>query len=144
MLLAIVKTIFSKKAESAPSEEAAPVLPLEEVCDEDLMLRYAEGDIEAFGVLLARHERPLYNFILRSCRRKDTAEEILQEVFLRVVKSAPNYRKTAKFTTWLYTVARNLCIDRARKTSKRVEISLDQSMSKEPDGRTLLDGLADL
>lgn len=143
MLLAFVKSLFGKKAD-APREEAPATISLDGLSDEDLMLRYAEGDVDAFAVLLARHERPLYNFILRSCRKPEVAEEIVQEVFLRVVKSASRYQQTAKFTTWLYTMARNLCIDRARKTGKRVEVSLDQSTSKDPEGRTLLDGLADM
>jgi RNA polymerase sigma-70 factor, ECF subfamily len=145
MLLAFVKSLFSRKAD-APSE-AAPArraVAYEELSDEDLMFAYAEGDVDAFSVLLKRHERPLYNFILRSCRNPDVADELVQEVFLRVVKSGSSYQKTAKFTTWLYTLARNICIDRARKTSRRVEVSLDQKIGGEDDGRTLLDGLADL
>ncbi len=90
------------------------------------MVRYASGDVSAFEVLLERHRTPVFNFVLRSCRRKDVAEELLQEVFLRVVKLASGYRRKAKFTTWLYTIARNLCIDHARRMTHRREKSLDE------------------
>ena len=104
----------------------AEQVPLEELADEDLMVRYASGDVAAFEVLLERHRAPIFNFVLRSCRRKDTAEELLQEVFLRVVRRAGSYQRKAKFTTWLYTIARNLCIDHARRMSHRKEKSLDE------------------
>jgi len=90
------------------------------------MVRYAAGDVAAFEVLLERHRTPVFNFVLRSCRRKDIAEELLQETFLRVVRRAGGYRRKAKFTTWLYTIARNLCIDHARRMSHRKEKSLDE------------------
>ena len=110
--------IFGRRAQTAE-------VPLEELADEDLMVRYATGDVAAFEVLLERHRTPVFNFVLRSCRRKDVAEELLQEIFLRVVKQAGGYKRKAKFTTWLYTIARNLCIDHARRMTHRREKSLD-------------------
>ncbi|MBA2661546.1 MAG: RNA polymerase sigma factor [Bradymonadaceae bacterium] len=142
MLLAIVKNFFGTKTAAAAVASVKP----EDLCDEDLMIAYSKGDLAAFSVLVKRHERALFNYILRSCGRPDRAEELLQEVFMRVIKSADQYQKTAKFTTWVYTIARNLCIDTARKQNRRVEVSLDQPLGDGDDGegRSMLDSLADL
>ncbi len=138
MLLAFVKNLFGRKGE----EERA--VPLTDMSDEDLMVAYRDGDVAAFEVLVKRHERGIFNFIVRSTGRRDLAEELLQEVFLRIVKSAPKYEQTAKFTTWAYTIARNICIDRARKAKKYNEVSLDKSMGgDEGEGQTFKDALVD-
>lgn len=124
------------------SEEDGP--PLAEQSDEDLMSRYAEhGDTEAFEELLGRHEKPVFHFILNRCGRRGEAEELLQETFLRVVRSAETYEPKAKFTTWLYTIARNLCIDRSRKRKDRTAYSLDKPIGDDPDDETYLDRMAD-
>lgn len=135
MLLAIAKKFIAKAGSASTS--------LEDQSDEELMLAYARGEVVAFEVLVKRHEKPLYNFIWRSCGNRDRAQEILQEVFLRVVKSAERYEPSAKFTTWVYTIARNLCIDKARKRSRATEVSLDQSFGGDPDGQTLGERMAD-
>lgn len=109
--------------------------------DEDLMERFAAGDAGAFEVLLERHERGVYNFIYRLMRDREVANDLLQETFLRVVKNAKKYSRKAKFTTWLYTIARNQCIDTLRKKKHRNHASLDQPAGKNPDGRTLLERL---
>jgi RNA polymerase sigma-70 factor (ECF subfamily) len=83
--------------------------------DEELMLAFREGDAEAFDELVVRHRRGLYNFVLRSVRTTSRADELLQEVFLRVVRSRDRYQRTARFTTWVYTIARNLCVDESRR-----------------------------
>src|SRR6187549_2242910 len=87
--------------------------------DEALMSAYRAGDVRAFERLLARHEKPIWNFLRRSVRDAAVAEDLLQEVFLRVVKSADEWKGTAKVSTWLYTIARNLCIDHARRAIHR-------------------------
>jgi len=133
MIFSIIKSLFKAKE---------PESPLEERADEELMLLYAEGEVKAFEILLKRYERPLFNFIVRSVRREDLAEELLQEVFIRVIKSASNYQQTAKFSTWIYTIARNICIDRARKKSGK-ELSLDQPIGDSNDGRSHVDLVAD-
>ncbi|GAB4563430.1 MAG: sigma-70 family RNA polymerase sigma factor [Haliangiales bacterium] len=116
---------------------------LQDEADEDLMLRYQEGDARAFEVLLSRHRRPIFNFLLRSVRTRDRAEDLLQETFMRVIKSAKSYKKQAKFTTWLYTIARNLCIDHSRRQKHRKHPSLDQPIrGGEERDRTLLDVVA--
>ncbi len=119
--------------------------PLEDLSDEDLMLRYAEqDDSRAFELLVSRHEDALLNYITKRCGgRRGEAEELLQETFLRVVRSADGYEPKAKFTTWLYTIARNLCIDRSRRQSDQTELSMDEPLGDEPDADALVDRMAD-
>lgn len=93
--------------------------------DADLMLAFRGGDARAFEQLVARHQRGIYNFILRSVRDRPRAEELLQEVFLRVVRAKDRYERTAKFTTWIYAIARNLCVDESRRARFRKHKSLD-------------------
>jgi RNA polymerase sigma-70 factor (ECF subfamily) len=93
--------------------------------DEVLLEAYRAGDVRAFERLVARHEKPIWNFLRRFVSDAATAEDLLQEVFLRVVKSADEWRGTAKFSTWLYTIARNLTVDQARRAVHRKAASLD-------------------
>lgn len=137
MLLAIVKNLFGRKGKA--DDEVA----LDQLSDEELMVAYRDGEVAAFELLVKRHQGPIFNFILRSTGRRDQAEELLQEVFLRIVKSAPKYEQTAKFTTWAYTIARNLCIDRARKAKKYSEVSLDKHVGDDGEGATFKDRLVD-
>ncbi len=74
----------------------------------------AAGDKHAFETLVGRHQRPVLNFIFRFLGDAAEAEDLTQEVFLRVWKSAGTYRPDAKFTTWLYRIAANLCINKQR------------------------------
>lgn len=99
--------------------------PAEPRSDEALMLSFRDGDARAFEELVARHRRGLFNFLLRSVQNRSRAEELLQEVFLRVVRSKDRYERTAKLTTWLYTIARNLCVDESRRAKFRRTTSLD-------------------
>jgi RNA polymerase sigma-70 factor (ECF subfamily) len=89
------------------------------------MLAFRDGDARAFEQLVQRHQRGIYNFILRSVRERGRAEELLQEVFLRVVRAKDRYERTAKFTTWIYAIARNLCVDESRRARFRDHQSLD-------------------
>jgi RNA polymerase sigma-70 factor (ECF subfamily) len=100
------------------------VLPIPET-DEVLMAAYRAGDARAFERLLARHEKPVWNFLRRFVADAGTAEDLLQEVFLRVVKGAEDWKGTAKFSTWLYTIARNLTVDQSRRALHRQTASLD-------------------
>jgi RNA polymerase sigma-70 factor (ECF subfamily) len=107
--------------------------------DEDLMVMYQKGEVRAFEVLLARHRRPVFNFILRFIGDRETAEDLLQEAFMRVIKGAEAYKRQAKFTTWLYTIARNLCVDQTRRRKHRKHASLDAPMAEGDDSGTLMD-----
>ena len=107
--------------------------------DEALMSRYQRGDVRAFEVLLARHRKPVYNFILRFVGNREQAEDLLQETFLRVIKGADSYQREAKFTTWLYTIARNLCVDQTRRRKHRKHASLDAPIDASEESGTLMD-----
>jgi RNA polymerase sigma-70 factor (ECF subfamily) len=102
--------------------------------DESLMLRYQEGDARAFEVLVLRHRRPIFNFVLRYVRDPVAAEDVTQDCFLRVVRSADSYVREAKFTTWLFTIARNLCVDASRRAKHRNMASLDAPIDEEGRG----------
>jgi RNA polymerase sigma-70 factor (ECF subfamily) len=93
--------------------------------DIDLLRQYVAGDPEAFLVLFDRYRKPVYNFILRTVQDRTTAEDLLQDVFMRVIQRAQDFRGESKFKTWLYTIARNLCIDHIRKTNLRRNVSLN-------------------
>ena len=87
--------------------------------DEDLMCRVKAGEKHAFETLVYRHQRPVLNFIFRFLGDRVEAEDLTQEVFLRVWKSAEAYKPDAKFTTWLYRIAINLCINRQKALRMR-------------------------
>ena len=115
-----------------------------EVSDEALMLRYQRGDLSAFADLVARHKTPLFNFVLRQIGASGAAEDLVQEVFVRVIENAGTFKHEAKFTTWAYTIARNLCVDHHRKASYRRHASLDERDVREHgDGPSLGDQVAD-
>lgn len=115
----------------------------EGLADEALLRRFNEGDAEAFEVLVRRYQRPLFNFILRSVRDRETAEELLQDVLLKVVQRSSEFQGNSKVSTWIYTIARNLCIDTSRKMVFRRHRSLDAPLKgDEPDGSTMLDRVA--
>ena len=114
-----------------------------EPSDEALMRRFQQGDGEAFRVLLERHRRGVYNFVLRHVGDRSVAEDLLQDCFLRVVQGASSFKVESKFTTWLYTIARNLCVDHGRKMKFRRHRSLDQPMGSDDDNASLLDRIAD-
>ncbi len=108
--------------------------------DEQLMLAYAAGDAQAFARLYDRHERPVFRFLLRSLAgNKAQAEELLQDTWMSVVRSAPTYTSQARFTTWLYGIARNKLIDHWR--AQRDVVSLDADAANDPDAVALLDTL---
>ena len=107
--------------------------------DEVLLRRFVDGDAEAFEALVRRFERPLFNFILRSVRDADRSQELLQEVFLRVIQRAGEFQGGSKVSTWIYTIARNLCIDTSRKMVFRRHRSLDAPSGDDPEGPTMMD-----
>lgn len=144
MLLSVISRLFGGKSKS--SGDAAgdgDEAPLEELADETLMLKFGEGNHAAFEILLHRHERPVFRFVRRFVGIPSLAEDITQEVFLRVCKVADRYSKKAKFTTWLYTIARNLCIDHLRKGKGKTHIPIDGHGKEDDAGHAPIDFLPD-
>jgi RNA polymerase sigma factor (sigma-70 family) len=92
--------------------------------DEELMLAYGGGDAGAFETLYARHRGGLYRFVLRAVKDRGLAEELFQEVWVRVIEARGRYAPKARFITWLYTIAHNLLVDHWRKKGLSV-VSLD-------------------
>ncbi len=103
------------------------------------MLRVKTGDETAFSYLVQKYRRPMVGFLYRLCHNPSTAEELAQEVFLRVYRSRATYEPSAKFTTWLYRIATNLAVNHARDTRpERPENTMrlddpDQETGKTPD-----------
>lgn len=103
--------------------------------DEELMLRYRDGDAAAFDTLYRRYERSLFDFIYRMAPNAADSEGLFQETFFRLVRAKSGYRATAQFKTWLFQIAVNLCRDRARRMKHRSHFSLDAPLSASADGR---------
>ncbi|HQY63529.1 MAG: RNA polymerase sigma factor [Myxococcales bacterium] len=104
--------------------------------DELLVARFQAGDRAAFTALVRRHQGPLFHFAFRQLRSAPAAEDVVQEAFVRVVQSAAEFKNEARFTTWVYTITRNLCIDQLRKRAHRRHPSLDEARGDDGD-RTL-------
>jgi RNA polymerase sigma-70 factor (ECF subfamily) len=89
-----------------------------------LMLRFQQGDEDAFRQLFEEYKTPLLNFIYRYCQNKGIAEELSQEVFLRVYRTASTYQPDAKFSTWIFRIATNICLNEKRTIKYRYEVEL--------------------
>jgi len=124
---------------SAPmSANAMPDLA-EAATDAEIMLRVKIGDESAFTFLVQKYRRQMVGFMYRMCHNPATAEELAQEVFLRVYRSRESYEASAKFNTWLYRIATNLAVNHARDTRhERAENTVrldepDQDTGSTPD-----------
>ncbi len=100
----------------------AEMIPADDT-DEDLMLRYREGDAAAFEVLYARHKGGVFRYMLRQCRERGVAEELFQEVWMNLIKARASYSVQARFSTYLYSIAHNRLIDHFRATQRQVPLS---------------------
>jgi RNA polymerase sigma-70 factor (ECF subfamily) len=102
------------------------------------MLRVKAGDESAFDFLVQKYRRPLVSFMYRMARNTAAAEDLAQEVFLRVYRSRQTYEASAKFTTWLYRIATNLAVNHARDTRhERPEVTVSLDEPDEETGTTL-------
>jgi len=108
---------------------------------EDLMIRIAKGDEGAFEILVNRHKTSILNLIYRFIGDRTQANDIAQEVFIRVWKSAKTYRPEAKFTTWLYRITANLCFNELKSSRRKKWFSFKRS--DEDDGHALEETFAD-
>ncbi len=102
---------------------------MKQITDDELVEQYRNGGAEAFDQLLERYGKPLYNFIFRMLGNKAQSEDVLQEVFLRVIRNVQRYEMKGKFKSWLFTIANHLAISELRHSSKRKSLSLDQGIS---------------
>ncbi len=112
-----------------------------ELSDEEAMVRFNNGDALAFDLLLHRHSSGLLRFIIRMISgTKSEGEDLLQEVFIKVIENRKKYDPSKKFTSWLYALARNHCIDYVRSENHRKHRSLESpSYGRERDGLVILD-----
>ena len=101
--------------------------------DAALMLRVKRGDRAAFAQLVEKYKQPVINLTGRMLRDETEAEDLAQAVFIQVYKSARKYEKKAKFTTWLFTIARNLCLNEIRRRARHPAESLDQTHPGQED-----------
>lgn len=88
---------------------------MSQISNEQLMLDYQKGDIAAMDELLVRFKNPLYHFALRLCRNEAEAQDVTQEVFLKVHQHRQSYVLSAKFSTWIFGICHNACVSRLRK-----------------------------
>lgn len=135
---AIDQGILMAVSESPGAARLSPVVTgLEVPNDAQIMLRVKAGDQSAFDYLVQKYRRPLVSFMYRMARNAAAAEDLAQEVFLRVYRSRENYEASAKFTTWLYRIATNLAVNHARDTRhQRPEATVSLDEPNEETGTT--------
>ncbi|MBX7148516.1 sigma-70 family RNA polymerase sigma factor [bacterium] len=119
-----------------------PTVNLENLTDETLFNRYKmSGDMNAFNTILRRYQSPLFSFLVSRTKNKSEADDIFQEVFIKVVDKRHLFTTDVSFKAWLYTIARNTFIDAYRKkTRHKGLVPLDE---KPDDGRALSESLGD-
>ncbi len=101
--------------------------------DAELMLRVKRGDLPAFEELVQKYKHPVINIIYRLLHDLDEAEDLAQNVFVRVYQSAARYEVSAKFSTWIFTIARHLCLNEIRRRSRHPAQSLESSQTESED-----------
>jgi RNA polymerase sigma-70 factor, ECF subfamily len=133
--LAIGGRFLAMGPAASPSDPAPSYVGSGEgLTDADIMLRVKAGDESAFAYLVQKYRRPMVSFMYRMSHNAAAAEDLAQEVFLRVYRSRTGYEPSAKFTTWLYRIATNLAVNHARDT--RHERPENMASLDEPDEET--------
>ena len=103
--------------------------------DDELMKQCQQGDMEAFDLIVRRNQVPLVNFIARFLGDPDTSEDLAQETFVRMFKAIKRYRSgTAKFSTWMYHIASNLCKNELRNRGRRGRFFVDSVIAESSSG----------
>ena len=110
--------------------------------DESLLLRYAAGDIAAFDTLYGRHEMGVWRYVLRSVREPAVADDLMQDVWFSVARQAGNYRPTARFKTWLFTMAHHRMVDHFRTAKHHQSLDGDDAQGGPGEAVALADTLA--
>lgn len=90
----------------------------ETLTDEDLLMAVRAGRVDSLAELVARWEQPLFRFVYRLLQRREDANDVCQETFLRILHKSDHFREGARFSTWMYQIALNLCRDQARKRKR--------------------------
>jgi len=108
-------------------------MPVNPDPDVVLMLRVKRGDRVAFAELVEKYKQPVMNLVYRTLHDATEAEDLAQNVFLQVYKSAKRYESRAKFSTWLFTIARNLCLNEIRRRSRHPADSLEEAHAEHED-----------
>jgi RNA polymerase sigma-70 factor (ECF subfamily) len=122
----------------APPFEGEAAVPDDALSDAQIMLQVKAGDDSAFEYLVQKYRRPMVNFMFRMAHNNAAAEDLAQEVFLRVYRSRESYEASAKFTTWLYRIATNLAVNHARDTRhERPENTVSLDEPDQESGHTL-------
>jgi RNA polymerase sigma-70 factor (ECF subfamily) len=98
-----------------------------------LVLLTKQGDMAAFGELVEKYKRPLLNYVTRTLRDPTEAEDIAQNAFVRVFKALDRFRLKARFSTWLFAIARNLCLNELRRRSRHLTSPLDREDGNQED-----------
>jgi len=130
-MAANVQAIGDGQLALSHAAELAYARPMDNVPEDSaLMLRYRDGDVVAFEVLYRRHNDAVFRYLLRLCQHRDTAEDVFQDVWGKIVKARDSYRPTAKFSTFLYRVAHNCFIDHIRRNKRHTQIA-----AVEPDSQ---------
>ena len=117
-------------------------MPATTDADAALMLRVKRGDRAAFTELMTRYQQPVMSFVFRTLPDATEAEDLAQSVFVQVWRSADRYQPAAKFSTWLFTIARNVCLNELRRRARHPADSLDapaHAGSDEPRGHGVED-----
>ena len=121
---------MAKPSVAKNEKEKAPFLKvvssdtplIEDIPNEELMLQHGQGSEEAFTELLKRHQKGVLNYVYRMIQNRHVAEEITQDVFLALIKNGQRYQPTAKFTTYLYTIASNMVSKEWMKRKRRPKV----------------------
>ena len=116
-------------------------MDLAQETDENLMVRYGRGEAAAFEFLYRRHESRIFRYLRRNVKNEAAANDLMQEVWFAVLRGAANYQPSAKFTTWLFTIAHNRTVDMIR-ANHRLQ-SLDSGDDADPEAPSPLERLAD-
>ena len=122
VVAAVVARSHTARAMAASEDDAR---------DEDLMLAYARGDAAAFDLLYARHKGGVYRYMLRHCGNTALADELFQDVWTNAIRVRDSYAPTAKFATWLYTLARNRIVDHWRANGQAKLVSVDDEAAQD-------------
>ena len=106
---------------------------MNELADNLLMLKVRDGEVGKLGILFERHHVALYNYFLRQTGKRDASEDLVQEVFLRMLKYRQGYRGESQFTTWMYRIARNAWVDYYKKAKRETswDDEADEPMSED-------------